>query len=179
MAETAQRTAESIAAVNEAATEIRESPAPVPKRLVIVLTKGTLDMAYPAFILATTGAATGMPVDVYFTFWGMKLLDKRTAKKTKLSPVGNPAMGMPNVLSVLPGMTDVATAMMKRKIKKYWPTIPEMMKQAKDMGVRLHACSPTMGLMGLTEKDLIPDVDIVGASSFLGWASDNAITIFI
>jgi peroxiredoxin family protein len=155
------------------------SPAPAAKRLVIVLTKATLDEAYPAFILANTGAASGMEVDLYFTFWGMKLLEKRTAKKTKLSPVGNPAMGMPNLLAVLPGATAMATAMMKRKIKKYWPTIPEMMQQAKEMGVRMHACSPTMGLMGLKETDLIEGVDIVGASAFLGWASDNAVTIFI
>jgi peroxiredoxin family protein len=149
------------------------------KRLVIVLTKGTLDEAYPAFILASTGAATGMEVDLYFTFWGMKLLDKRSAHRTKLSPVGNPAMGMPDFLAVLPGMTTLATWMMKRKIKKYWPTIPEMMAQATEMGVRMHACSPTMGLMGLTKEHLIPGVDIVGASAFLGWATDNAVTIFI
>ena len=159
--------------------ETVETPAPAAKRLVIVLTKATLDDVYPAFILANTGAASGMEVDLYFTFWGMKLLDKRTARKTKLSPVGNPAMGMPNILAVLPGATAMATAMMKRKIKKYWPTIPEMMQQAREMGVRMHACSPTMGLMGLTEKNLIEGVDIVGASAFLGWASDNAVTIFI
>ena len=154
-------------------------PAPAAKRLVLVLTKATLDDAYPVFILATAGAASGMEVDIYFTFWGMKLVDKRTAKKTKLSPVGNPGMGMPNFLAVLPGATALATALMKRKIKKYWPALPEMMQQAREMGVRLHACSPTMGLMGLTEKDLIEGVDVVGASSFLSWAADNAVTIFI
>jgi peroxiredoxin family protein len=109
----------------------------------------------------------------------MKLLDKRSAHRTKPSPVGNPAMGMPDFLAVLPGMTTLATWMMKRKIKKYWPTIPEMMAQATEMGVRMHACSPTMGLMGLTKEHLIPGVDIVGASAFLGWATDNAVTIFI
>ena len=176
MAETALRPAP---VASEAEADETPSPAPAAKRLVIVLTKATLDDVYPAFILANTGAASGMEVDLYFTFWGMKLLDKRTAKKTKLSPVGNPAMGMPNILAVLPGATAMATATMKRKIKKYWPTIPEMMQQAREMGVRMHACSPTMGLMGLTEKNLIEGVDIVGASAFLGWASDNAVTIFI
>jgi len=176
MAETALRPAPM---PSEAETAETPAPAPAAKRLVIVLTKATLDDVYPAFILANTGAASGMEVDLYFTFWGMKLLDKRTAKKTKLSPVGNPAMGMPNILAVLPGATAMATAMMKRKIKKYWPTIPEMMQQAREMGVRMHACSPTMGLMGLAEEHLIEGVDIVGASAFLGWASDNAVTIFI
>jgi peroxiredoxin family protein len=175
MAEAAQR----MEPVTSEAAETLAQAAPMAKRLVIVLTKGTLDEAYPAFILATAGAATGMEVDMYFTFWGMKLLDKRTHNKAKLSPLGNPAMGMPNLLAVLPGATALVTAMMKRKIKKYWPTIPEMMKQATELGVRIHACSPTMGLMGLTEKDLIEGVDICGASAFLSWAADNAVTIFI
>ncbi len=77
-------------------------------------------------------------------------------------------------------MTAIATRMMKGKIKKNWPTIREFISQAKEMGVRFHACSGTMALMGLTEKDLIPEVDdIIGASSFLTYASDNAITIFM
>ncbi len=166
-------------AAADVGAEAQDSARPTAKRLVIVLTKGTLDEAYPAFILATTGAATGMQVDLYFTFWGMTLIDKRTATKTKISPVGNPAMGMPDFLAVLPGMTTLATWMMKTKIKKYWPTIPEMMEQAADLGVRMHACSPTMGLMGLKREDLLPGVDIVGASTFLGWATDNAVTLFI
>jgi peroxiredoxin family protein len=168
-----------VAQAPQPSTGFETGGAPQAKRLVIVLTKCTLDEVYPAFILATTGAASGMQVDLYFTFWGMKLLDKRTHTKTKLSPVGNPGMGMPDFLAVLPGMTTLATWMMKGKIKKYWPTIPEMFEQARDLGVQLHACSPTMGLMGLQEEHLIPGVNIVGASAFLGWASDNAVTIFI
>jgi peroxiredoxin family protein len=175
----AATTKQAASMVTSEAAEAVESPAPAAKRLVIVLTKATIDEAYPAFILATTGAATGMEVDIYFTFWGMKLLDKRSHNKTKISPLGNPAMGMPNILAVLPGATALVTAMMKRKIKKYWPTIPEMMKQATELGVRMHACSPTMGLMGLTENDLVEGVDICGASAFLSWATDNAVTIFI
>ncbi len=150
------------------------------KRLMIVVTKATLDTAYPPLILATTAAATGMEVDLYFTFWGLKLLDKRTAYDPKLVPVGNPGLPIPNILGMLPGMTAMATRMMKGKIKKNWPTIREFIGQAKEMGVRFHACSGTMGLMGLTEKDLIPEVDdVIGASTFLSYASDNAITIFM
>jgi len=150
-------------------------------RLVLVVTKDTIDQVYPPLILATTAAASGMEVDIYFTFWGLKLLDKRSHKKTKLASVGNPALPMPNILGVLPGMTAMATRMMKGQIKKYWPTIPEMMQQAKDLGVRFHACSPTMGLMGIEKKDLIPLTDdIVGASTFLDWAtSAGTATIFI
>jgi len=150
-------------------------------RLVLVVTKDTLDQVYPPLILATTAAASGMEVDMYFTFWGLKLLDKKSHDKTKLASVGNPALPMPNILGVLPGMTAMATNMMKGKIKKYWPTIPEMMQQAKDSGVRFHACSPTMGLMDVKESDLIPLTDdIVGASTFLDWAtSPGTATIFV
>ena len=150
-------------------------------RLVLVVTKDTLDQVYPPMILATTAAASGMEVDVYFTFWGLKLLDKKSHGKTQLASVGNPALPMPNILGVLPGMTGMATRMMKGKIKKYWPTIPDMMQQAKDMGVRFHACSPTMGLMDIKESDLIPLTDdIVGASTFLEWAtSPGTATIFV
>jgi len=150
-------------------------------RLVLVVTKNTIDQEYPPLILATTAAASGLEVDIYFTFWGLKLLDKKSHTKTKLASVGNPALPMPNILGVLPGMTAMATKMMKGQIKKYWPTIPEMMQQAKDLGVRFHACSPTMGLMGIQEKDLIPMTDdVVGASTFLDWAtSAGTATIFV
>jgi peroxiredoxin family protein len=148
--------------------------------LVLVVTKNTIDAVYPPLILATTAAASGMSVDVYFTFWGLMLLNKKTQDSTKLSPVGNPALPMPNIVGMLPGMTQMATKMMKGKIKKYWPTIPEMMQQAKELGAKFHACSPTMGLMGMTEKDLISLTDdIVGASTFLDWATTaGTVTIF-
>lgn len=148
--------------------------------LVLVVTKNTIDGVYPPLILATTAAASGMTVDLYFTFWGLMLLDKRQQGKTKLASVGNPALPMPNALGMIPGMTAMATNMMKNKIKKYWPSIPEMLQQAKDMGVKFHACSPTMGLMGMTDKDLIPLVDdICGASAFLEWATTpKTVTLF-
>jgi peroxiredoxin family protein len=148
--------------------------------LVLVVTKNTIDGAYPPLILATTAAASGMTVDLYFTFWGLMLLDKRQQGKTKLASVGNPALPMPNILGVIPGMTAMATNMMKGKIKKYWPTISEMLQQAKDLGVKFHACSPTMGLMGMTEKNLIPLVDdVCGASAFLEWATTpRTVTLF-
>ena len=148
--------------------------------LVLVVTNYTLDKLYPPFILATTAAASGMTVDMYFTFWGLKVLDRRS-KNIKLAPVGNPALPMPNIMGMLPGMTAMATNMMKGKIKKYWPTIAEMMQQSKDMGVKFHACSPTMGLMGVKHEDLSPLADdVCGASAFLEWAtSPRTVTLFI
>ncbi len=150
------------------------------KRLVIIISKGTLDMAYPPLILATTAAAMDMDVDLYFTFWGLDLLTKKKVDSTKLASVGNPSLGMPNIMGMLPGMTDLATSMMKKRIKKYWPTVREMMKSAKDAGVKIHACSPTMGLMNIKKEDLIPEVDdIIGASTYLDLALDADITLFV
>lgn len=148
--------------------------------MVIIVSKGTLDMAYPPLILATTAAAMDIDVDLYFTFWGLNLLTKKGVDSAKLPPVGNPGLGMPNILGLLPGMTDLATSMMKKRIKKYWPTVREMLMQAKEAGVKIHACSPTMGLMNIGQEDLIPEVDdIIGASTYLDIALDADITLFI
>jgi peroxiredoxin family protein len=150
-------------------------------KLVIVCSKGSLDMAYPPLMLATTGAAMGMDVDLYFTFWGMNMISKKTIDSLKISPVGNPALPMPNILGMLPGMTSMTTSMMQGKMKKIkMPSIREMIKTAKDAGVRFHACSPTMDMMGLKREDLIPEVDdIIGAATYLELASEDAITLFI
>lgn len=149
-------------------------------KLAIILSKGTLDMTYPAFMLATAGAAMGTEVHIFFTFWGMDVVSKKKVARLKIAPVGNPSMPMPNILGMIPGMTAMATRMMKGKIKNLkLPTIPEMVANARDMGVHLHACSTTMEMMGVKKEDLIPEVeDVVGASTFLQ-LSEDAQTIFI
>ncbi len=151
------------------------------KRLILVVSKGTIDMLYPALVLATTAPAMGMTCDMYFTFWGLKVLTKDGVNSVKIAPVGNPGMPMPNIVGVIPGMTKMASTMMKSKIEKFWPNVYDMIKMAKDSGVKIHACSPTMGFMDVKEENLIPEVDdIVGASAFLSWASEpDAVTLFI
>jgi peroxiredoxin family protein len=150
-------------------------------KLVIVCSKGSLDMAYPPLMLATTGAAMGMEVHLYFTFWGINMISKKTVDSLKISPVGNPALPMPNILGMLPGMTSMLTSMMQKKMDKIkMPTIPEMIKTAKESGVKFHACSPTLDMMGLKREDLIPEVDdIIGAATYLDLASEDAITLFV
>jgi peroxiredoxin family protein len=150
-------------------------------KLVIVCSKGSLDMAYPPLMLATTAAAMGMEVHLYFTFWGMNMIAKKTIDSLKISPVGNPALPMPNILGMLPGMTGMVTSMMKKKMQKMkMPTIKDMIATAKESGVRFHACSPSMDMMGLKKEDLIPEVDdIIGATTYLDLASDDAITLFV
>ncbi len=151
------------------------------KKLMIVASKGSLDMAYPPLILAQTAAALGMEAAVFFTFWGLDIIRKDRVDNLKVTPVGNPSMGMPAILSILPGMTGMATSMMKKKIKELgMPTIREMLKELKEMGVKLYACSNTVELMGLKREDLIEEVDdIVGATFFLQQAAEDAIVLFV
>lgn len=135
------------------------------QKLVLVASRGTADGLYPALILATTAAAQNMPVDVYFTFGGMKLLTKGMAESIK-----------PSVdLGVSP---DELKALLT---KGGMPSLYEMLKAAKDAGVRIHACSPTMNLYGIKQEHLADVVDdIIGASGFLELARDpEAVTLFI
>lgn len=151
------------------------------KRIVIICSKGTLDMVYPPFILATTAAAMDYDVHMYFTFWGMDVLNKKKVSNLKISPVGNPGMPMPTILGILPGMTGMATWMMKKQIKQGgFPEITELIKTAKEGGVKFHACEPTMNVMGINKDELINEVDdIIGAAAYLELASEADITLFV
>ncbi len=162
-------------------TALKEEPSVLQvHKLAIILSKGTLDMAYPAFMLANAAAAMGMEVHIFFTFWGMDVINKKKVGNLKVSPVGNPALPMPNILGMIPGMTAMATRMMRGKITKMKiPSIPQLMANAHDMGVHLHACSTTMDMMGVANGDLVPEVeDVVGAATFIQ-LSEGGQTIFI
>ncbi len=167
-----------------ATVTVQREKEPVPtvakSKECIILSKGSLDMVYPAFMIGTTAAAMGSEVHIFFTFWGLNVLDRRKVASLKVSPVGNPGMPMPNIIGMIPGMTAVATRMMKGKITATkTPTIPEMIANAKELGVKLHACSTSMEFLGVKKEDLIPEVDdIIGASTFLQ-LSEGAQTLFI
>jgi len=149
-------------------------------RLLIILSKGTMDMVYPALMIATTGATMGKEVHMFFTFWGLSAVDKKKVSSLKVSPVGNPGMPMPNILGMIPGMTAMATRMMNgRMAKAKVPSVPEMFKMAKDLGVKLHACSTTMEVMGIPKETLIDEIDdVVGAATMLSLGEGGQI-IFI
>jgi peroxiredoxin family protein len=157
-----------------------EEKAEQTERLLIILSKGTMDMVYPALMIATTAATMGKEVHMFFTFWGLNAVNRKTVGSMKVSPVGNPGMPMPNILGMIPGMTAMATRMMNGKMKKAKvPTIPEMFKTAKDLGVKLHACSTTMEVMGTPKETLIDEVDdVVGAATMVSLGEGGQI-IFI
>jgi peroxiredoxin family protein len=149
-------------------------------RLLIILSKGTMDMVYPALMIATTGATMGKEVHMFFTFWGLDAVNKKKVNSMKVAAVGNPGMPMPNILGMIPGMTAMATRMMKGKMAKAKvQSIPEMFRMAKDLGVKLHACSTTMEVMGTPKETLIDEVDdVVGAATMLSLGEGGQI-IFI
>ncbi len=158
------------------------------KKVVLVVSKGNLDEVYPPLMIATGAASMGAEVDMFFTFYGINVLKKDGADKLQISPLGNPAMPkpdfspfpMPNIITVLPGMTPMATWMMKKKIKDTGiMTIPDLMKSAKEMGVRFWACTPTMELMNIKESDLIETSGCIGVAGFLDMATDADVTLFI
>lgn len=154
-----------------------------PKRLAIVSSKGTLDAAYPPLILATTAAALDMEAGVFFTFFGLHILKKKELEHLKFVPLANPAMPMPmpNLVGALPGMTGLATLMMKQTIKqKHIASIPELMGLAIESGVKLWPCQMTMDMMGIKREDLIDGLEEpVGAATFLEYASNSDISLFV
>ncbi|MBM3945861.1 MAG: peroxiredoxin family protein [SAR202 cluster bacterium] len=153
-----------------------------PKRVAIVASKGTLDMVYPPLILASTAAAMGMECGVFFTFYGLNALHKKKSRSLQVAPLANPAapMPVPNIIGAIPGMTNMATWMMKRMMgKQNMPSVAELVKVCQDSGVKLIACTTTMGVMGVKEDDLIPGVNLEGAAAFLDFASKAHVTLFV
>jgi peroxiredoxin family protein len=152
-----------------------------PRKMVIIATKGTLDMAYPPLILASTAAAFGYDVTVFHTFWGLDILHEERSKNLKLSSVGNPNMPVPNAVAALPGMDRVTTKMMEKKIADNdTATIEELIETSLDMGVEFQACQMTIDLMDLYEDDFYDGVTTgVGAAIALQDMADADIQLLV
>ncbi len=154
-----------------------------PKKLAIIATKGTLDWAYPPLILATTAKTLGWEAGIFFTFYGLAILKKD--RKLEIGTVGNPAMPMPitmpQLLTVMPGMTPMASRMMKSKFKDHGvASIDELIDLAIEMGVKLQPCGMTMDVFGFDESEFIEGIDpVCGATSFLAWAADADVSLFV
>ena len=164
--------------------------------MTIISTKGTLDMAYPPFILASTAAALGWDVEVFFTFYGLELLKKDL--DLEISPLGNPAMPMkmpfgpdwfrktniniPNaVMASVPGFEKVATSLMKKTMKdKGVASISELRSLCLEAEVKLVACQMTVDLFEMSQDEFIPEIkDWIGAASFLPKAQTADVSLFI
>lgn len=160
------------------------------KRLALVASKGTLDQAYPPLILATTAVAMGWEAGIFFTFYGLNILHKKRLEHLQVAPLGNPAMPppvaslpmlkVPNLVGALPGMTAMATMMMQDMMAKAkMPSVKELLDICIEGEVQLYACATTMGVMGIAQNDLIPAAQCAGATTFLNYAADADVSMFI
>jgi len=157
------------------------------KSMSIIVTKGSLDWAYPPFILATTAAAMGINTTLFFTFYGLNLLKKDL--NLKVTPLGNPAMempmmgmhmAMPNLVGMIPGVTAGATMMMKDLIKKKGvASIDELREVAVESEVKMIGCQMTLDLFEIGRDDLIPEIEIGGAATYIEVATKSDINLFI
>lgn len=157
-----------------------------PKKLAIIATKGSLDWAYPPFILASTAAALGYEVQIFFTFYGLQLLKKKLS--LEVTPLGNPGMPMPMgmdkwfpvLLTALPGMQGMMTAMMKKKMQdKGVASLEELRELCQEAEVKLVACQMTVDLFDMNPGDFIPGIEFAGAAAFFEFAGESDICLFI
>jgi len=165
-----------------------------PRRLAMIASKGTLDFAYPPFILASAAGAMGWEVGVFFTFYGLTLLKQDLT--AAVSPLGNPAMPMkmpfgpngfqsiswpiPTAVMAVPGFNTLATTLMKQTFKNRGvATIGELRETCVDLGVELIGCQMTMDVFGFTRDDFIESCKIGGAATFLEYAADADVSLFI
>lgn len=152
------------------------------KKLAIIATKGTLDWAYPPFILASTASALGYDTEIFFTFYGLQLLKKNLT--LQVSPLGNPGMPMPMpvpvIIQALPGMQSMMTMMMKNKMKaKGVATLEELREICQEAEVRFIACQMTVDLFDMNPKAFIDGVEFGGAALFFEFAGEADISLFM
>lgn len=157
------------------------------KSMSIIVTKGSLDWAYPPFILATTAAAMGLPVTMFFTFYGLPLLFKKL--DLQVTAAGNPAMkmpmmgmhmGLPNLMTAIPGVDAACSIMMKNMMKKKGiASIEELRDIAVEAEVRMIGCQMTMDLFEYGKEDMIDGIEIGGAATYIESATKAHINLFI
>lgn len=154
----------------------------IPK-LAMIATKGTLDWAYPPLILATTAAALGWDVGIFFTFYGLNIIHKKKGKRLRVAPVGNPAMPMPvpTLIGAIPGMTAMGTGVMKKMFNdRHVASIDQLLEMAVESGVKMWPCGMTLEVFGYKPDDFIEGVQAVcGATHFIGYAQDADVSLFI
>jgi peroxiredoxin family protein len=156
------------------------------KKLAIIATKGSLDWAYPPFILASTAAALGYETQIFFTFYGLQMLKKDL--DLQVTPLGNPGMPMPMGMdkwfpvlgTALPGMQSMMTSMMKSKMKaKGVASIEELRELCQEAEVKMVACQMTVDLFDMNPADFIDGIEFGGAATFFEFAGESDICLYI
>lgn len=171
----------------EAQPHIAAAPAPTPvaapepaRKLAVICSKGSLDMAYPGLILANAARMAGVEAMVFFTFWGLDLVNESKVDHLHVSTVGNPSMPIPTMVGGLPGMASFASARMKKEMAALEiPTVREMLEMLDEAGAEFYGCQMAMEMFKLEKKDLIPQVkDVITAMDFID-LTEGAQIVFI
>ncbi|RKZ88073.1 MAG: peroxiredoxin family protein [Candidatus Parabeggiatoa sp. nov. 1] len=152
------------------------------KKLAIIATKGSLDWAYPPFILASTAAALGYETQIFFTFYGLVLLKKKL--NLQVTSLGNPAMPMPLpvpvIMQTMPGMQAMMSTMMKAKMKKKGvASVEELRDLCLEAEVKMVACEMTVQLFDFNKSDFIDGIEYAGATTFFDFAGDADVSLYI
>lgn len=153
------------------------------RKLCLIASKGSLDMAYPPLILANAARMSGIETHLFFTFWGLDIITKSKMKKLNVATVGNPNMHpmfhFPTFIGAIPGMSAIATWMMNKEIEKLdFPPVDEFVEMLVDAGACMYGCKMSMDMMKLTKDDLVEGAEVLGAMEFLEVA-DGAQVLFI
>lgn len=137
-------------------------------KISIIISKGSLDGVYPGLIMANGARMEGIEASLLFTFFGLEAIMKKRADKLRVATVGNPAMHMPSIIGMLPGISAFATSMMKKEMEKLdIPPVSEFIEMIHDAGADLHACKATVDMFKLTMDDFLPQVDdIINVGTF-------------
>ena len=139
--------------------DVTPKPEPI-RHLAVIVSKGSLDMAYPGLILANAARMSGIDATLFFTFWGLDVITESKVDDLHVATVGNPSMHIPTMVGGLPGMESFASSMMKKQMEKLdIPDVREMLEILSDSGARIYACRMAMDMFKLDEKDLVPQVD--------------------
>lgn len=159
------------------------------KSLALVASKGSLDEVYPVLIMASTAGALGWDAQVFCTFYGLDIVNEKRRNKMKVSAVGNAAspppldgfeFRVPAIIGVLPGMNRMATWMMKRWMSNSnIPDLDTLLQLCEVSGVQFHACATTMGVMNVSQDDIVDGVSCLGATAFLDFASRADLALFV
>ncbi len=150
------------------------------EKISIICSKGSLDMAYPGLVLANAARMSGIEATMFFTFWGLDIVNKHKVDHLHLSLVGNPSVPIPAMIAGLPGVEALASSMMKHEMKKLdIPPVHEFISMLADAGAELYACQMAMDMFRLKKEDLLPEVkDVISAMDFYD-VSGNAQMLFI
>ncbi|KPL05930.1 hypothetical protein AMJ86_10355 [bacterium SM23_57] len=162
------------------------------RHVAFICSKGNLDMAYPALIMGWAALGNGIDVTLFFTFWGLDIINKKRQPQLKIAPVANTSMkmdmmgiptgnlGIPQAMGIIPGMTSFATTLMKKKmVDLEVPPVGEYLEMLSDAGANLYACKMSVDMMGLTMDDFVDGVkSIVTASDFMD-LTEGAQIVFI